>query len=357
VNANCDVVIVGAGIAGTAAARTLTDAGARVVVLERARGVGGRCAVRRIDGRPVDFGLPFLHGRDPDFLAAVAAAPATRIEPWPRLREGAGLPCRPEAFAGEDRVLAYREGVNALPRHLALGLDVRAGTEVTAVGCAGDRLAATTAAGAWLAPAVVMTAPIPHAWPPLAALAAAEPVLAGWKPALDQVRYLPCLALIAEYPPGTPPPGWDISLPRIAAAVHSIVNDSSKREPGAAPVLVLQAGIAYSRAHLGRPEPEWAPPLLAEAARLHGAWIARPLRRTPHVWEHARVQPPTELAHPAVLTLSNGACLALCGDAFSPAGGAEGAFASGRAAARAVLRHLDPSHRPHPGEPSVHPIA
>ena len=57
------VVVVGAGVAGLACARELARRGLPVVVLERARGVGGRCATRHVDGRPVDFGTFYLHAK------------------------------------------------------------------------------------------------------------------------------------------------------------------------------------------------------------------------------------------------------------------------------------------------------
>ena len=53
-----DVVVVGAGVAGLQCARRLRDAGLQVVVLDKARGVGGRVATRRVDGQPVDHGGP-----------------------------------------------------------------------------------------------------------------------------------------------------------------------------------------------------------------------------------------------------------------------------------------------------------
>ncbi|MEW2168311.1 FAD-dependent oxidoreductase, partial [Streptomyces sp. NPDC007084] len=49
-----DVVVVGAGAAGLAAARHLTGAGLRAVVLEAAPDVGGRMATEKVDGFRLD---------------------------------------------------------------------------------------------------------------------------------------------------------------------------------------------------------------------------------------------------------------------------------------------------------------
>ena len=58
------VVVIGAGIAGLAAARVLTDAGMRVSVLEASKRIGGR--LRTVDGIGVrvDVGATWIHGDD-----------------------------------------------------------------------------------------------------------------------------------------------------------------------------------------------------------------------------------------------------------------------------------------------------
>lgn len=57
-----DVVVVGAGVAGLAAARRLESAGHRVVVVEARHRVGGRVRTDRSWNRPVELGASWLHG-------------------------------------------------------------------------------------------------------------------------------------------------------------------------------------------------------------------------------------------------------------------------------------------------------
>jgi len=64
--ADVDVVVVGAGLAGLAAARQLTAAGRTVVVLEAADGVGGRVRSEVIDGVTVDRGFQLLNPAYPE---------------------------------------------------------------------------------------------------------------------------------------------------------------------------------------------------------------------------------------------------------------------------------------------------
>ena len=57
-----DTVVVGAGVSGLAAARTLTRAGQKVVVLEARDRIGGRLHTERAGGRVTDLGASWIHG-------------------------------------------------------------------------------------------------------------------------------------------------------------------------------------------------------------------------------------------------------------------------------------------------------
>jgi monoamine oxidase len=82
-----DVVVIGAGAAGLAAADTLVRAGRSVLVLEARERVGGRCWTHRMSGLdiPVELGAEFLHGEAKETHALLRragrrAVPANRVQ-------------------------------------------------------------------------------------------------------------------------------------------------------------------------------------------------------------------------------------------------------------------------------------
>ena len=71
-----DVVVIGAGAAGLAAARLLHDAGLNIVVLEARARIGGRIYTHREPGipEPIELGAEFIHGDAPETQALLDEA-------------------------------------------------------------------------------------------------------------------------------------------------------------------------------------------------------------------------------------------------------------------------------------------
>ncbi len=123
-HAHTDVLVIGGGLAGLAAARAAADAGARVLLVEQSQAWGGRALAEdetRIDGLPAA-----------DWAAREAARLAEHPRVVMRLRTmGAGLYDHGHALLYE-RVSDHRPGTPGAPRHRLW--KVRARQNVVATG-------------------------------------------------------------------------------------------------------------------------------------------------------------------------------------------------------------------------------
>lgn len=75
-----EVLIIGAGMAGLTAARTLAEAGLNVTVIEARERIGGRILTHRVADEPIELGAEFVHGRPPELLALITEAEAELYE-------------------------------------------------------------------------------------------------------------------------------------------------------------------------------------------------------------------------------------------------------------------------------------
>lgn len=308
------IAILGAGLAGLAAARCLAAAGLSPMLLDKGRAAGGRLATRRAGGFAFDHGAQYLKPADPGFAAALREGCAV---PWPATGGVVGVP-----------------GMSALPRALAIPFDLRAGRQVVGLDRAGQGWRVSHAdARAGGAPeqdgpfeAVLCTFPAPQA---AALLAASAPALAARAAA---VPFRACWTLMAAFPSRLPLPD---TLETPSDAIGWAARDSAK--PGrdaAAECWVVQAGPAWSAAQLELPADAARGLLLAELARLAGT-LPEPLHAEAHRWRFAAAATPLGVPclwdAPLRLGLAGDWCL---GDR------AEAAWASGTAAAEALLGTL-----------------
>lgn len=111
-----NVVIVGAGLAGLTAGQHLRAAGHDVVVIDKGRSSGGRCATRRVGNAVFDHGAQFFTVRTDEFEQIVSDwRQADVAREWCRgFGDGDGHP----RYCGVG-------GMTTISKHLARGLDVR----------------------------------------------------------------------------------------------------------------------------------------------------------------------------------------------------------------------------------------
>jgi polyamine oxidase len=77
-----DVIVIGAGMAGLAAARALQRAGRKVIVLEARERIGGRIKTDRTLGFAAELGANWVHGRTGNPLIALAEGSGTTLAPF-----------------------------------------------------------------------------------------------------------------------------------------------------------------------------------------------------------------------------------------------------------------------------------
>jgi monoamine oxidase len=108
-----DVVVIGAGMSGLAAARQLHDAGASVLVVEARNRIGGRVHTSdQWPDLPVDMGASWIHGVTGNPITGLADAAGARrvptsVESWAVLGSGGGNVEPPDIAAWLPDAQAY----------------------------------------------------------------------------------------------------------------------------------------------------------------------------------------------------------------------------------------------------------
>ncbi len=117
------VAVIGAGIGGTIAARTLADHGLAVTIFEKSRGAGGRMSTRRTEEGQFDHGAQYFTARDETFRRYVHSwCDDGIVKPW----QGNVAVYREGKFAGYSRAERWvaTPAMNSLAKHLGQHLEV-----------------------------------------------------------------------------------------------------------------------------------------------------------------------------------------------------------------------------------------
>jgi predicted NAD/FAD-dependent oxidoreductase len=307
---HADVLVVGAGMAALAAAERLHAAGVAVQVVDKARGVGGRMATRRLTIGQCDHGVPAFRVEGEDFRHATQA--------W--IRAGAAKPWTHDGISELVGTPGMTAIAKAMARPLpAVDLDVK----LERIDVDGKHWIARAGERRYVAGTLLLSPPVPQT---LALLDAGSVGLALTDRAtLGAVRYWPVFVVLARFgdEAALPPPGalrFD-NHPKL----HSIVDDRRKGA-SAASTATVRSTPEYAEKHFDRPSEEVLADLVAAAApHLTGPPVEASLQR----WRYALVRE----GAPAPWLRLKGTPPAYCiGDAFG-GGTVEGAWRSGRSAA------------------------
>jgi predicted NAD/FAD-dependent oxidoreductase len=326
-----DVIVVGAGLSGLGAARALVEAGLDVLVLDKGRGVGGRCATRRlaVEGHEIriDHGAPCFTIRDAAFRAAMTPLlESGELRSWV---DGL-VTCRAGSFeappaAHVEPRYAHLDGNAAIARFLAGGLDIRCETAVTGLERAGGgwHVSAEDLGRGRILPfrarQVLVSCPLPQA---------ARLVEADVK--VPEVGYDVVWAVMAVFAPGD-------ARARVPDALRfedepvldRAYRDSSKRDGASHETWVLHARADWSREHAEEPREAIGAALLAAAGRATGASFGGAIAVQAHRWRFAR---PVETLEGGFVAADG---LYLAGDAWGER--IEGAWLSGVRMARELV--------------------
>ncbi|MGF1452734.1 MAG: NAD(P)/FAD-dependent oxidoreductase [Opitutales bacterium] len=312
-----DVLIVGSGIAAQAAGHRLILEGWRVILLDKARGVGGRMASRRFGGATFDHGANFFTVRSHEFSEIVNRwQQYGLIDAW----------FHSAASENGEGHFRYRgkPSMTAIAKHFDKNWSsVVREAKVTQLSRIDGVWRLETADGrSFFGRALILTPPMPQS------LALLEP-LRDLIPAplweqLAVIRYTRTLTamLRLEHPSALPDPGL-IHLDDPEPLMTLI--DNQQKGISEAPAVTLHAGPGFSERYYGAPNEEHLR-LMVEAAQ--SLIQSQVVESQVHRWGFATCLNPSDLKYAVVPPLN----LWLAGDSFRAAR-VEAAYLSGREAA------------------------
>jgi len=340
-----EIAIVGAGVAGLAAAWSLRQAGREVVVFEKSRGLSGRAATRRRMGKCYDHGANFFRTEDAEVSALVRQVLPTEDlveipgEVWTFGADGKPVPGDP--VLNSRPKYTYRQGISMLGKLLASAVEPRVhrAVRVGRMDREGGQWALFDDDGGELGnfSEVVMTPPAPQAATLLEASVFDPVVKEALCGTLAQTTYDRQFTFILGYESH-----WDRGGPFHAlvnrdrghdVAWISFENDKEGHVPAGETVLIVQMSARWSSTFYDAPQAD----LMAEVVRLVQGVL--PGVTQPDWWDSQRwgFARPTRAVDVEVLRRGEAQGLYFAGDALSGRGRIPLAIKSGLEAARRLL--------------------
>ncbi len=320
--------IVGAGLSGAIAARTLLDHGLSVTVFEKSRGVGGRMATRRDGDRSFDHGAQYFTARDPRFSRHVETwldkGVVARWEGPIAVYDQFAIPKNAPSI---DRFVGV-PAMNSVVKHLLSNVDVKNGVQIDSVQRTSDRWKLLSTDGTTIDDfdRIVVTVPAPQSRHILRNI----PELAE---ALANVETAPCwcVMLMLEH---TLPVAWNGAFVNVGP-IRWMARNSTKPGRDSSESIVIHASPEWSIENLERDASSISDEIFAEFQKVIGLVVEVPHSIQSHRWRYSI---PTK-SYPNRCAVNHDRTVFASGDW---AGGpkVEGAFLSGAAAAGRILSTL-----------------
>lgn len=297
-----DIAIVGAGIAGLTCAQQLQQAGYRVAVLEKSRGVGGRLATRRLPHDRADHGTCYLSPKGELFGELIAhLLKRDVVQVW--TDTAYTLSSDRTLQASPDRAPRYvaPDGMSAIAKYLATGLDIRLSQRVIGLELTSDQTWTLTientqpdaaAPSTLKASAVLVAIPAPQA---ITLLESLEKTIVSTEliQPLRSVEFDPCIAVMAVYPEDCLQE-WQTQYDDVKAIAVQHLDlgwiglDSSKRRTSSQPIFVVQSTAEFANQFLDTADlSPVGQKLLQSAAERLLPWLSTPEWTQVHRWRYS----------------------------------------------------------------------
>lgn len=345
------VGIIGAGIAGCAAAFALRDSAARITLIDKARGVSGRASTRRRDGIRYDHGANFfklkeerhrrlVHDLLPsDGLVRVQRPLCTFTATWE---------VTPIPETEENQTWTYRQGIHTLGKRLAhaSGATVHLQTRISSIHRVEGGWTARATDGRSFGPfdQLLLTPPAPQIADVLVDSDLSDALRGPLLEALHMASYQSLHTLILGYnkrwtrthpfygfanADGAHPIGW-----------LSFEEDKPGHVPPDQRVLICQMQALWSEERFDMPQEELAPVVARHAATVVEAEAAAHPDWVDHQrWRYAQ---PTTAAATAVLAQAAPRGLFFAGDFMVGQARVPHAIQSGLDVAASMEAHASP---------------
>jgi renalase len=328
-----EIAVVGSGVAGLTCARKLQQAGRRVVVFDKSRGLGGRLATRCLAGTHADHGVCYLQPKGKAFSQLIDELVNEQIlRVWTngihRLSADEVLQ-PPMKFAP---CYAAPSGATAIAKYLGENLEITNSQCITAISPISNGWQLNSADGQWNAEQVVV------AVPPAQALAIAGMVTdSHCSEQISLVNFTTSITAIAVFPKNQQAAAAQLPWQGIQGIDHPVLSwiglDSSKQLEPLQPVLVVQSSAAFAAENFEAPDLQVIGKRLLASAAPFAIGLNSPEILQVHRWGYAFAQNPLP---DLFLTAQVQTPLYFCGD-WCGGNRVESAFLSGSAVAEKIL--------------------